>query len=48
MSQQVLPRGSGAGSRWGRQSSRAYHLGTYSLGSPAQLWSRRALSTVRM
>lgn len=26
----------------------AYHLGTYSLGSPAQLWSRRALSTVRM
>lgn len=47
VSQQVLPQGV-AGSRRGRQNGRAYHLGTYSLGSPAQLWSRRALSTVRM
>ena len=32
-----------AGSRWGGQSGPgAYHLGTYSRGSPAQLWSRRA------
>lgn len=42
-SKHVLSPVEAAGSRWGGQSRPGvYHLGTYSRGNPAQLWSRRA------
>lgn len=42
-SKHVLSPVEAAGSPWGRQSRPGvYHLGTYSRGNPAQLWSRRA------